>query len=74
MKIRSLTRDEPAHALISRPSDEIPRDVMSCNLVARCQRFGGICFFRRETGKSRFLRNVSSYTTRHYVIRCSLKQ
>jgi hypothetical protein len=60
------------------PSDEIPRDVTSCNLVERYKLFGGICFFSPETGRSRFTRNLSSYlpkyTTQHFVIRCSLKK
>lgn len=78
MKILFVTRHEIAHALISRPNDEIPRDVTSCNLVEKQQRFGRICSFRPETGRSKLLRNVSfhlpKYTTRHFVIRYYLKR
>ena len=52
MKIRFVTRDESARTLISRPSDEIPRDVTSCNLVERYQRFGGICLLVLKLGEA----------------------
>lgn len=52
MKMRFVTRDESARTLISHPSDEIPRDVTSCNLVERHQRFGGTCFLVLKLGEA----------------------